>query len=139
TFQDHLFCFLIFFLDGQVLLKQSQPSVIKGQTKTARFDCIAEGISNFRSAYIHWYRHIPPKGPERILFIGSDKPAYEDNSYRSKYSSSKNGTNLCSFSVDNIQPADEGVYYCAYWQYHRTSRPQVACTESFLYPEWQAS
>ncbi|NXX92267.1 HVM45 protein, partial [Centropus bengalensis] len=139
TLQYHLFCFLVFFLDGQVVLKQSQPSIIKGQTKTAWFYCIAEGISDFRSAYIHWYRHIPPKGPEWILFIGSGTPVYDDNSYTSKYSSSKNSTNLCIFSVNNIQPADEGTYYCAYWQYHRTSRPQVACTESFLYPERQAS
>uniref|UniRef100_A0A8B9M9M5 Ig-like domain-containing protein n=1 Tax=Accipiter nisus TaxID=211598 RepID=A0A8B9M9M5_9AVES len=67
-----LFCFLSFFPDGQAqaLLKQSPISITKGQNKTARIECKAEGISNFQSEYIHWYRHIPSKAPERILFIG---------------------------------------------------------------------
>uniref|UniRef100_A0A8D0EVG7 Ig-like domain-containing protein n=1 Tax=Strix occidentalis caurina TaxID=311401 RepID=A0A8D0EVG7_STROC len=117
-----LFC----FLDGQaqVLLKQTDVSVTRGQTKTAWIDCVAEGISDFKSAYIHWYRQIPPKAPERVLYIGSGLALYDDDSYRNKYTSSKKGTNVCTFSVEDINSNDEGTYYCAYWQYHRTSRPQ---------------
>ncbi|NXT36026.1 TRGV3 protein, partial [Pelecanoides urinatrix] len=112
-----LLCVLFFFPDGraQVLLKQSLVSVTKRQTTTARIECIAEGISDFQSAYIHWYRHIPSKAPERVLYIGSDAVSYDDSAYRSKYSSSKTGTNVCIFSVNNINSNDEGTYYCAYW------------------------
>uniref|UniRef100_A0A8C0FEL6 Ig-like domain-containing protein n=1 Tax=Bubo bubo TaxID=30461 RepID=A0A8C0FEL6_BUBBB len=118
-----LFC----FLDGQaqVLLKQTDVSVTRGQTKTAWIDCVGEGISDFKTAYIHWYRQIPPKAPERVLYIGSGLALYDDDSYRNKYTSSKKGTNVCTFSIEDINSNDEGTYYCAYWQYHRTSRPQA--------------
>ncbi|NWH78261.1 TVC2 protein, partial [Piaya cayana] len=111
----HLFCFFIFFLDGQVLLKQRQPSITRRQTYTARIECIVEGILDFGSANIHWYRHTPSKGPERILYIGSDQTFYEESSYKNKYVSSKTDTNSCTFSVFNVNSNDEGTYYCAYW------------------------
>uniref|UniRef100_A0A8D0ETA2 Ig-like domain-containing protein n=1 Tax=Strix occidentalis caurina TaxID=311401 RepID=A0A8D0ETA2_STROC len=108
-----LFC----FLDGQaqVLLKQTDVSVTRGQTKTAWIDCVAEGISDFKSAYIHWYRQIPPKAPERVLYIGSGLALYDDDSYRNKYTSSKKGTNVCTFSVEDINSNDEGTYYCKFY------------------------
>lgn len=134
-----MFCFLSFFLDGQaqVFLTQSQASITRKESRTARIDCTTQGISDFQSALIHWYRQIPSKAPERILYIGSGQPVYDDNSNKRKYSSVKKGTNLCSFSINDINSNDEGTYYCAYWQAHRTSRPQTACTESCLYPERQ--
>ncbi|NWH48796.1 TVC2 protein, partial [Fregata magnificens] len=100
---------------AQVLLKQSPVSITRERSKTARIECTAEGISDFQSAYIHWYRHIPSKAPERIMYIGSDQALYDDNSNRDKYSSFKKGTDICSFSVNNINSNDEGTYYCAYW------------------------
>ncbi|NWX44510.1 TVC2 protein, partial [Steatornis caripensis] len=100
---------------AQVLLKQSHVSITRQKAKTAWIDCIGEGISDFQSAYIHWYRHIPSKAPERILYIGSDQVYYEDNFYRNKYLSLKKGTNICSFAVNDINSNDEGTYYCAYW------------------------
>ncbi|NXG63027.1 LV321 protein, partial [Hemiprocne comata] len=110
-------CFLSFFLDGQaqLVLKQSQASVTRGEKKTAWFECTVEGVSNFQSAYIHWYRHIPSKAPEWILYISSGRPSYADSSYSSKYSSSKKSPNICTFSVKNIDSNDEGTYYCAAW------------------------
>ncbi|NXC78750.1 LV321 protein, partial [Anhinga anhinga] len=98
---------------AQVLLKQRQVSTTRG--KTAWIQCIAEGISDFQSAYIHWYRHIPSKAPERILYIASGQPVHDDNSYRNKYGSSKKAPNVCTFSIKDVNPNDEGTYYCAYW------------------------
>lgn len=127
--------FLSFSLDGQaqVLLKQTKASITKSQRSTARIECAAEGIPNFQNEYIHWYRHIPSKGPERILYITS-APAfqisYDDNSYRSKYSALKRGENVCIFEIKDVNSNDEGTYYCAYWEDHRMSRPQAAGTES---------
>ncbi|CAM9201193.1 unnamed protein product [Bubo scandiacus] len=93
---------------AQVLLKQTDISVTRGQTKTAWIDCVGEGISDFKTAYIHWYRQIPPKAPERVLYIGSGLALYDDDSYRNKYTSSKKGTNVCTFSVEDINSNDEG-------------------------------
>ncbi|NXQ86805.1 TVC2 protein, partial [Nyctibius grandis] len=100
---------------AQVLLQQTQVSVTRGQTKTAWIDCIVEGIPNFQSANIHWYRQPPSKAPERILYIGSGQVTYDDNAHSSKYFCLKKGTNVCTFSVNDINSNDEGTYYCAYW------------------------
>ncbi|NWX80588.1 TVC2 protein, partial [Alca torda] len=100
---------------AQVLLKQSQASVTREQTKTAGIDCVAEGTSDFQSAYIHWYRQIPSKAPQRILLIGSREVTYDDGAYRKKYASWKQGTNVCTFFIHDVNSNDEGTYYCAYW------------------------
>uniref|UniRef100_A0A8C0FP81 Ig-like domain-containing protein n=1 Tax=Bubo bubo TaxID=30461 RepID=A0A8C0FP81_BUBBB len=63
-------------------LCRTDVSVTRGQTKTAWIDCVGEGISDFKTAYIHWYRQIPPKAPERVLYIGSGLALYDDDSYR---------------------------------------------------------
>ncbi|NXN62623.1 TVC2 protein, partial [Rynchops niger] len=112
-----LFSFLAFFLAGraQVLLKQSQASVTTGKSEPARIGCVAEGIAGFQSAYIHWYRHIAPKAPQRIPLIGSRRVTYDDNSHRNKYSSWKHGTNVCTFFIYDVNSSDEGTYYCACW------------------------
>ncbi|NXV71164.1 LV321 protein, partial [Atlantisia rogersi] len=112
-----LLCVLSFFLDGQaqVVLTHIQQFITKGKSATARIECGTKGISDFQSAVIHWYRHIPPNSPERILYIVSGQASYDDNSYGSKYSSWKSGTNICRFSVNKINSSDEGTYYCAYW------------------------
>ncbi|XP_009702644.1 PREDICTED: uncharacterized protein LOC104164874, partial [Cariama cristata] len=92
---------------AQVLLKQRQVSVTRGQTKTAWIECAAQGINDFQSAYIHWYRHVPAKAPERILYIGPGQVSYDDDSYRSKYSSFKKDANICTFLVHGINADDE--------------------------------
>ncbi|NXW57395.1 TVC1 protein, partial [Eurystomus gularis] len=100
---------------AQVLLKQPQASITRGPTKTARIECTAKGISDFSSAYIHWYRHIPTRAPEFILYIGSGAAFYDDSSYRNKYTSWKHGGDTCTFAINDINSSDEGTYYCAYW------------------------
>ncbi|NXB64792.1 TVC1 protein, partial [Struthidea cinerea] len=102
---------------AQVLLKQRQVSITSGRKTTTSMDCIAEGIPDFQSAYIHWYRQVPSKAPERILFIGPSAVSYDDNSYSNKYSSLKKGTNVCTFTISDINSNDEGTYYCAYWHF----------------------
>ncbi|NWY24656.1 TVC2 protein, partial [Pheucticus melanocephalus] len=100
---------------AQVILKQREVSIARGHKTTASMDCIAEGIPDFQYAYIHWYRHVPTKAPERILYIGASTVSYDDNSYRNKYSSSKKGRNVCTFTINDVNSNDVGSYYCAYW------------------------
>ncbi|NXQ05635.1 KV3AK protein, partial [Vidua macroura] len=115
----YLFCFPSFFLDGQaqVLLKQREVSIARGHKTTTLMDCIAEDISDFQYAYIHWYQHIPTKAPEQILYVGPSAVSYDDNSYSNKYSSSKKSTNICTFTINDINSNDVGTYYCAYWHF----------------------
>ncbi|NXF26756.1 TVC1 protein, partial [Rhodinocichla rosea] len=101
---------------AQVLLKQRGVSVTRGNKTTVSMYCIAKGIPDFQYAYIHWYRHVPSKAPERILYIGPSAVSYDDNSYRNN-SSSKKGTNVCTFIINDINSNDVGSYYCAYWHF----------------------
>ncbi|NXY12631.1 TVC1 protein, partial [Pteruthius melanotis] len=102
---------------ARVLLKQRQVSITRGHKTTTSMDCIAEGIPDFQSAYIHWYRQVPSKAPEWILYIGPSGVSYHDNSYSNKYSSVKKGTNICTFTISDISSNDEGTYYCAWWYF----------------------
>ncbi|NXC03146.1 LV136 protein, partial [Orthonyx spaldingii] len=102
---------------AQVLLKQRKVSITRGHKSATSMDCIAEGISDFQNSYIHWYRQVPFKAPERILYIGPGAVFYDDNSYNNKYSSLKKGTNICTFTISDINSNDEGTYYCAYWHF----------------------
>ncbi|NWZ84486.1 TVC1 protein, partial [Poecile atricapillus] len=102
---------------AQMFLKQRQVSITRGHKTAASMDCIAEGISDFQHLYIHWYRHRPSKAPERILYIGPGAASYDDSSYSNKYSSFKRGTNICTFTINDINSNDEGTYYCAYWHF----------------------
>ncbi|NXR48069.1 TVC2 protein, partial [Hippolais icterina] len=117
----YVFCFLSFSLslDGQVqvFLKQREVSITRGHKTTTSMDCIAEGIPHFQHAFIHWYRHVPSKAPEHILYIGPSAVSYSNNSYSNKYSSSKKGTNICTFTINDINSNDEGAYYCAFWHF----------------------
>uniref|UniRef100_A0A8C3ENH1 Uncharacterized protein n=1 Tax=Corvus moneduloides TaxID=1196302 RepID=A0A8C3ENH1_CORMO len=132
----YLFCFLSFFLDGQaqVLLKQRQVSVTKGHKTTTSVDCIAEDIPDFQSAYIHWYRQVPSKAPEWILYIGPGAVSYNDNSYSNKYSSLKEGTNICTFTISIYFVALQNLYFwlCIYLLY--TIDLQNLCFSNFLPP-----
>uniref|UniRef100_A0A8C3XC97 Ig-like domain-containing protein n=1 Tax=Cyanoderma ruficeps TaxID=181631 RepID=A0A8C3XC97_9PASS len=105
----------------QVLLKQREVSITRGRKTTTSMDCIAEGIPDFLYAFIYWYQHVPSKASEWILYIRPSAVSYNDNSYSNKYSSSKKGTNICTFTINDINSNDEGTYYCAYWHFHRTS------------------
>uniref|UniRef100_A0A8B9FWF7 Ig-like domain-containing protein n=1 Tax=Amazona collaria TaxID=241587 RepID=A0A8B9FWF7_9PSIT len=110
-----LFCFLSSFLDGQaqVLLRQRQASITREPTETAQIECVFEGMSRaaFQALYVHWYRHLPSRAPELILFIQTAQAYYDNDSYKNKYSSKK-GMNICTFTINDINPNDEGTYYC---------------------------
>uniref|UniRef100_A0A803XQ25 Ig-like domain-containing protein n=1 Tax=Meleagris gallopavo TaxID=9103 RepID=A0A803XQ25_MELGA len=111
------FSLLLIHGHAQVLLQQSPPSVTKMGSKSVTIECKAEGIANFQAAYIHWYRQLPDKAPERLLYVtAASQVSYDSESYRNKYSSYKRENNICTLSVDSIQDGDAGTYYCAYWE-----------------------
>ncbi|NWV69606.1 TVC1 protein, partial [Malurus elegans] len=114
-----VFVLFSLFLDGeaQVLLKQRQVSITRRHKTTTSMDCAVEGVADFQNAYIHCYRCVLCKAPEWILYIRSGAASYNDNSYKKKYSSLKKGTNVCTFTINDINSSNEGTYYCAYWHF----------------------
>ncbi|NXK51562.1 TRGV3 protein, partial [Chauna torquata] len=111
-----LVAFSFLLLDGQAQVLLQQPSVTRKRSTTAWIECKVEGIDDFQVAYIHWYRHIPNRAPEWLLYIASSAQiSYQEDSYKNKYYSAKRDKNTCIFSVKDIRDNDEGTYYCAYW------------------------
>ncbi|TFK07914.1 calcium and integrin-binding family member 2 [Platysternon megacephalum] len=105
------------FRDGcaQIHLGQAQLSITRAETKTARIDCEASGIQNFRSAVIHWYRHRPGEAPERILYISTVKVEF-DKGFDKKFDCEKKPDQpISTLRVNGINPKDRAIYYCAYW------------------------
>ncbi|OXB54649.1 hypothetical protein ASZ78_003481 [Callipepla squamata] len=116
--------FSLLLMDGhaQVLLLQHPPSVTRKRFRTASIECNVQGIGNIQNVFIHWYRHLPDRAPERILYvIGVSQMYYDSYSYKKKYSSYKKENKICILSILNIRYNDEGTYYCTYWEYHRGS------------------
>uniref|UniRef100_A0A8C8SVS0 Ig-like domain-containing protein n=1 Tax=Pelusios castaneus TaxID=367368 RepID=A0A8C8SVS0_9SAUR len=121
----HDFFLPVLFLDGyaQVRLKQTQLSITRSENKTARIECEASGIQNFRSAVIHWYQHRPGEAPERILHISTGQPVFDKDSDKKKFDCLKKPDEpLSTLTVNGITQNDRAVYYCAYWD-HSVRKP----------------
>ncbi|OXB70295.1 UNVERIFIED_CONTAM: hypothetical protein H355_016505 [Colinus virginianus] len=134
--------FSLLLTDGhaQVFLLQRPPTVTRKRFRTADIECNVQGIGNVQNTFIHWYRQLPDGAPERILYvIGVSQIYYDSDSYKNKYSSYKTENKICVLSILNIRYNDEGTYYCAYWEYHRGSSMQAACSVSRLQPEQHSS
>ncbi|XP_042690140.1 uncharacterized protein LOC122168683 [Centrocercus urophasianus] len=130
------FSLLLIHGHAQVLLQQSPPSVTRRRSRTVNIECQAEGIDDFQAAYIHWYRQLLARAPERLLFvIAKSNVSYDSETCKAKYLSAKIGNNICYLSVLNIHDDDEGTYYCAYWETHSRSSLWAAITESWLQSE----
>ncbi|KAG6940484.1 hypothetical protein G0U57_015887 [Chelydra serpentina] len=111
---------------AQIHLRQAQLSITKAKTKTARIDCEASGIQNFRSAFIHWYGHRPGETPERILYISSKQPDFDKNSDENKFDCEKKPDQpISTLVVNEITPSDGATYYCAYWDRTVGTRPSI--------------
>uniref|UniRef100_A0A672UC60 Ig-like domain-containing protein n=1 Tax=Strigops habroptila TaxID=2489341 RepID=A0A672UC60_STRHB len=93
-----------------------QVSITREPTKTAEIECVFEGMSraDFQAVYVNWYQHLPSRAPERILYIKTGQANYDNDSYKNKYSSLKKSSNICTLTINDINPNDEGTYYCAY-------------------------
>ncbi|TFK07917.1 targeting protein for Xklp2 [Platysternon megacephalum] len=101
---------------AQIHLRQAQLSVTRAETKTARIDCEASGIQNFRSAVIHWYRHRPGEAPERILYISTVKAEFDKDTDKKKFDcEKKSDQSISTLVVNAITPNDSAIYYCAFW------------------------
>ncbi|TFK07902.1 papilin-like [Platysternon megacephalum] len=100
---------------AQIHLGQAQLSVTRAKDKTARIDCEASGIQNFRSAVIHWYRHRPGEAPQRILYISPKKVEFDKGNENKFNCEKKPDQPISTLTVNEIAPKDGATYYCAYW------------------------
>uniref|UniRef100_A0A7M4EX09 Ig-like domain-containing protein n=1 Tax=Crocodylus porosus TaxID=8502 RepID=A0A7M4EX09_CROPO len=116
-----LFCFTFLFFcssfstdgSGQVL-KQTEPSITKAESRTIRINCYVDS-SVFGTAIIHWYRQRPGAAPERILYFSSDLYLDQDSDKR-KISAEKDfDLSRCVLTINSLTSSDTATYYCATW------------------------
>uniref|UniRef100_A0A8B9TRU0 Ig-like domain-containing protein n=1 Tax=Anas platyrhynchos TaxID=8839 RepID=A0A8B9TRU0_ANAPL len=120
---------------AQVLLQQRQPSLTKRTSSTAVIDCKVEGIDDFQDAYIHWYRHIPSRAPERLLYrmfyISTGTTAVDEIFQGRTYTIERvSRQKICTLTIKNIAPDVAATYYCAYWDSHYSRNPAITSTNT---------
>uniref|UniRef100_A0A8I5Y735 Ig-like domain-containing protein n=1 Tax=Rattus norvegicus TaxID=10116 RepID=A0A8I5Y735_RAT len=87
-----------------IQMTQSPHSLSASLGETVSIECLAsEGISN----YLAWYQQKPGKSPQLLIYYASSL----QDGVPSRFSGSGSGTQY-SLKISNMQPEDEGVYYC---------------------------
>uniref|UniRef100_A0A8C3FDC1 Ig-like domain-containing protein n=1 Tax=Chrysemys picta bellii TaxID=8478 RepID=A0A8C3FDC1_CHRPI len=79
-----------------------------------RLSCKASGFT-FSSAYMHWVRQAPGKGPEWVAYInrGGDTILYLD-SVKGRFTISRdNSKSELYLQMTGLKPEDTARYYCA--------------------------
>ena len=67
-------------------------------------------------SYMYWYRQLPGKTMELIVFTTTITKDFGDFS-KDKFSAEKTVAERGTFTVKNLQPEDKGWYFCAVSQH----------------------
>uniref|UniRef100_A0A673U3P8 Ig-like domain-containing protein n=1 Tax=Suricata suricatta TaxID=37032 RepID=A0A673U3P8_SURSU len=102
-------------------LSLKQPTVVVGRLGSwASLSCTAsESVS-----YMHWYRHQEGTAPKRILMLEmSTSSVYRDGGLKTDKVQAKKGrdSKSCYLLLLKLEKSDQGVYYCAVWEYQSTA------------------
>uniref|UniRef100_G3VBL9 Ig-like domain-containing protein n=1 Tax=Sarcophilus harrisii TaxID=9305 RepID=G3VBL9_SARHA len=93
---------------SQVVLTQS-PSMSASLGATARLTCT---LDSQHSGYrIEWFQQIPGKAPRYLMYVKGDGSAGKGEGVPDRFSGSASGADRY-LSINNLQPEDEGDYYC---------------------------
>ncbi|KAK9533962.1 hypothetical protein VZT92_009046 [Zoarces viviparus] len=71
-----------------------------------------KGVQYFQ---MYWYRQLPGVSLEQVVYtsLSRTKNRWFGNFSGEKYSATKPDTRSGTFTVKNVQPEDEGLYFCA--------------------------
>ncbi|XP_034521798.1 T cell receptor gamma constant 2 isoform X2 [Ailuropoda melanoleuca] len=119
-----ILCALLFPGSGAGL-KLDQPDVVVERLgKTASLPCKVDT----RVSYIHWYRYQEGSAPQRLLYFDvSGSFARRDLVLKADKVNAKKGRDgySCNLSVLKLEKSDEGVYYCAAWEWKNWKKTKV--------------
>ncbi|XP_019364263.1 PREDICTED: TCR gamma alternate reading frame protein [Gavialis gangeticus] len=122
-------------------LTQSEPSKTRGNTKTAIIKCQVTGTTTV----IHWYRHKPGEGPERILYWSAGRVVYDKESDK-KFSAKQDSNEHAEVTVtQSPEFRGEGRSACMNCDITGNSRDLVmailskylALVQDLLYQQYQ--
>uniref|UniRef100_A0A8C7X3W2 Ig-like domain-containing protein n=1 Tax=Oryzias sinensis TaxID=183150 RepID=A0A8C7X3W2_9TELE len=88
------------------------PELWRRRGEDAKMDCSHTKGAGYYQMY--WFRQLPGESMRLVVLTtaGTDKHDFGDFSTE-KFSASKPDAHSGSFSVLKVEPADEGVYFCA--------------------------
>nr|XP_010945941.1 PREDICTED: uncharacterized protein LOC105063157 [Camelus bactrianus] len=92
-----------------------QPSLVMAHTRgSTTLPCRTYGSVT----YVHWYRQLEGRAPERLLYLALSKRDVQwDSVLRGDKVNAQvnNDGRSCFLSLMKLEKADEGTYYCAAW------------------------
>lgn len=107
----------------------SQISVlVLRQGEDATIQCNhTKGASYFQ---MYWFRQLPGKTMERVVFTTVGNSEHDFGTFdKKKYSATKTVADTGTFSVNKLEPQDQGVYFCAVSE-HGAAVQQQACSKT---------
>uniref|UniRef100_A0A8C3A997 Ig-like domain-containing protein n=1 Tax=Cyclopterus lumpus TaxID=8103 RepID=A0A8C3A997_CYCLU len=90
---------------------------VEGQSAT--MDCSHIKDISYRQMY--WYRQLPGETMKLVVYTVADtEPDFEPDFRGGRFSATKPDAHSGTFTVENLQPEDNGLYFCAVSQHSDT-------------------
>uniref|UniRef100_A0A3B3VUZ8 Ig-like domain-containing protein n=1 Tax=Poecilia latipinna TaxID=48699 RepID=A0A3B3VUZ8_9TELE len=96
----------------------TQPSVLwKNKSEDATIDCSHKKGELYFQMY--WFRQLPGKTMELVVFTTTGSSKHDFGSFsQEKFSATKAKAESGALTVKSLEPADEGLYFCAVVKYY---------------------
>ncbi|KAI2646273.1 Immunoglobulin heavy variable 3-73 [Labeo rohita] len=98
-------------IDCQVVLTQSEQSVVVSPGGSYKLTCACSGFS-VSGTNMYWIRQAPGKGLEWIIYYHSESYKSSAQSVQGRFTASKDSSNLY-LHMNQLKTEDTAVYYCA--------------------------
>uniref|UniRef100_A0A3B4V1X1 Ig-like domain-containing protein n=1 Tax=Seriola dumerili TaxID=41447 RepID=A0A3B4V1X1_SERDU len=109
---DGLFKILTVICCTQVLLESDTSTLWRNKGDNATVECSHTKGGSY--VYMYWYRQLPG---ETIKLIVSTTAGNDDHDFgkfsKEKFSATKPDAESGTFTVENLEPGDQGLYFCA--------------------------
>uniref|UniRef100_A0A3B4T5I9 Ig-like domain-containing protein n=1 Tax=Seriola dumerili TaxID=41447 RepID=A0A3B4T5I9_SERDU len=93
------------------------PILWKNKGDNATIHCNhTKGFDYFQ---MYWYRQLPGENIKLIVFTTTSKNDFGDFD-KKKFSATRPGAESGTFTVGNLEPGDQGLYFCAVSQHSDT-------------------
>ncbi|XP_074383802.1 Ig lambda chain V-I region WAH [Poecilia latipinna] len=102
----------------------TQPSVLwKNKSEDATIDCSHKKGELYFQMY--WFRQLPGKTMELVVFTTTGSSKHDFGSFsQEKFSATKAKAESGALTVKSLEPADEGLYFCAVGSAQRCRRQE---------------
>ena len=98
----------------------------KNKGENATLECSHTFFPASKWYQMYWYRQLPGEGMKQVVFTISDtKPDFQHGFNETKFSTTKPDAPSGTFTVKNLIPEDNGMYFCAVSEHSDTDKQVV--------------